>query len=423
MKYHINTGEIIEVADEIIGKGGEANIYKIISPVKYKNLVLKIYKKPIEQLKRKKIEYLINSFTFDKSTPKKIINSIILPKHLVYNDNDTIIGYSMDIVENKILLRDVQLNTLNDSYAMLKLFKYNKNAYLNRLKIIYNLVQVIKALHYNNIVLVDTKPDNIFISQNAEVTFIDIDGCQIYSKNNNIFYPADALTDEYSPIEKINFKNTRVDTSWDLFILGVMAYQLLFRIHPYNLGPSNGYESQNDYKKNCMFAHGDFIPKAPLNPAHNDFNNIDGSLQQLFMECLNKGCKEPHARPSLEEWEEVLSELIKNQPLNIYTWNYGIFIKPSLMNSKKIVFSKAIMSHKITQNKYNITISWDIKNAKKAYVGYSLISYKGYYLSIENMKEISFKSSLELPIISTYFKFILINNNDDEQVFDVKFAC
>lgn len=419
MKYKISTGETITVEDKNFAKGGEAKIYKIVSPHNYHNLVVKVYDKTIKNQKLKKIKYLINDFLFDKSAHKQIVDSIILPKHLVYDNKGNIVGFTMNIVENKITLREVLLNDLNDNYKKLKLSKENTNAFSNRLIILYNLIQAIKEIHHNHIVLCDMKPENILINKDGEVAFIDFDSVQIYSKEKNVFYPADVLTDEYAPIEKIDYKITPLNSSWDLFILGVISYQLFFRVHPYMVTDDDQL-TQEEYKQKSMFAHGRFKQQLHLNPAHNDFNNIDSRIQNLFLRCLDTGCTNPQDRPSLNEWEKVLTKLISKKPINIHSWNYGVRLKVPLTNMPKPIFVEATLNHQITQDIYDATITWDIKNAKKAYMGHSLISYKGGYLPINNITEISLNDNLSIPLISTVFKFIVIDSNDDEQVFDVE---
>lgn len=420
MKYKISTGETITVEDQHFAKGGEAKIYKIVSPHNFHNLVVKVYDRTIKEQKLKKIKYLMKDFSFNKFTHKQIVDSIILPKHLVYDKNGNTIGFTMNIVKNKITLREVLLNDLDNDYKKIKLSRENTNAFSNRLIIMFNLIQTIKAIHSNNIVLVDMKPENILINKDGEVAFIDLDSIQIYSKEKNIFYPADVLTDEYAPIEKIDYKTTPLNTSWDLFILGVISYQLFFRIHPYMVTDDEQL-TQEEYKQKAMFAHGRFKQQLYLNPAHNDFNNIDSEIQKLFIKCLDTGCNNPQTRPSLIEWEKVLNTLIAKKPINIHNWNYGVPIKASLINMPKPVFREAILNHQITQDPYDATISWNIKDAIKAYMGHNLISYKGNYLSIKNMQEISLKGNLSVPLISTLFKFIVIDNNGNKQVFDVEF--
>jgi hypothetical protein len=194
-------------------------------------------------------------------------------------------------------------------------------------------------------------------------------------------------TEEYAPIEKINYKITPVNASWDLFILGVIGYQLFFRIHPYMV-MNDEQLTQEEYKQKAMFAHGKFKHNLHLNPAHKDFNNIDLEFQKLFLECLDIGCNKPYTRPSLNKWEKVISRQLKNKTINIHSWDYAIKLNTNLIKRKKPVFKKPKFNYQLIESSYDITISWDIQNIKEASLGYSLLSYKGSYLPINYRKQI-----------------------------------
>lgn len=319
--YKLSNNTKISISDTRLGSGGQGDVYKITRPMHLSNKVVKIYHTPKEALKNKnRIEYMLRQNPV-KNKSETIKSSFAWPEDLVFDSTNQYVGYMMPLVDNAIDLYELTVSNKNRGSVWHKFQFSSPEAQLVRLKLLYNLAQAYEVLeaskHYR---IVDMKPPNIKVTPVGKMIIIDTDSFQIH-KNGRVLFPTGLVTEDYCPPEfrviKSNGSNTFIEPYWDYFSFGIIAYQLLFGIHPY-VGSHPKYTTIADMIKIGVWAHSKkrsgflVIP-----PPHIRFTKIAQEIQQLFFRCFDDGHNTPHKRPNYNEWISVLiKEIHKEEGLS-----------------------------------------------------------------------------------------------------------
>lgn len=174
------------------------------------------------------------------------------------------------------------------------------------LKIAYNLTLTVAYAHSAGFVVSDMAPKNFIICKKRKpdgsdyfhITMIDTDSFSIPAEKC-YFYGG---TPGYIAPERVTSRMTLAPSeSSDLFTLGVILFQLLFRnIHPMEITPggTNIFEGANL----CKFAFSDpasmrFVHKGVLT----QWNSLSDSLKGMFVAALGGG-----VRPNSFQWLHAL---------------------------------------------------------------------------------------------------------------------
>ncbi len=337
----------IELAATPLASGGEGSLYRIESPNGYQHLVAKIYHpKKRTELRYKKILYLHEhppkAFTDDQPI------TLVWPKQLLFDELGQFIGFLMPLVhgEKLELLCLPQIPKKHsqewDAYEFAVDIKRKK-----RLDLCYKIAQAIYQIHSTErYILVDMKPDNIIVHSDGSVALVDLDSVEVV-ENGTTIYDAPVATPEYTPPDSY-LKEVEVDPTqedpWDRFGLAVIFYKLLLGVHPYAASATAPYDKYTGlYEKieHGMFVHNPKI-KAHLSVVpelHERFSTLPVAIQKLFERCFIDGHEKPFARPSSEEWVQVLQEYdaqydIDNEKIKIPT--LALDQLPNQLNLDKI---------------------------------------------------------------------------------------
>jgi serine/threonine protein kinase len=328
-----NSKQIIQLEKKPFAAGGEGELFRIVSPSAYRQLVVKLYFKDKRTEKQAtKIEYLIQN-------PPDIVNqsghqSIIWAKDSVQEDGQ-FAGFMMPFAEGA-KLEILCTQKLPKRYRN-KWKKFDLNspeAGKLRLKVCFNIAAAVYQIHRTQkYVLVDLKPDNILINPNGLISIVDIDSVQV-TENGEMRYPARVATPEFSPPEYFNEeakpgKHTIFET-WDRFSLAVIFYKMLFGIHPYagtGKPPFDKFVNLQDKIKHGQFVHSPAKKHnfAVIPPPHQVFYKLPIHIQNLFVRCFDYGHKNTYDRPSANEW----------------CW--GMTPRPPLINLRKLPSSQLPM--------------------------------------------------------------------------------
>lgn len=331
MSFSVKTinNEIIKLEAKAFASGGEGLIHKVISPSKYKNCCVKIYKDSIPTRNRnhqaikdreRKITYMV------KNPPSKLNASqwlLAWPKDVVYETNGNFLGFIMLLAFNK----SVELFQLTNIKISSKLSsEWNKfdrssgDGIKRRLMLNANIAIAVHHLHASKkYVIVDMKPQNFLVSPEGKVTVLDIDTIQI-SNNGSVMYPSKAMTAEYLPPESKNLtKNSSIPTDWDRFILGIIFYEVLFGVHPFAgtvfNPPYDNYATLQDKISNGLFPYGSLSPyvKNINAKGHLFLQRLPISIQDLFLDTFDKGLYKSDRRPSADAWGQTIYTVLKQQ--------------------------------------------------------------------------------------------------------------
>ena len=149
--------------NDVLGKGGEGTIYSIDS-----NTVAKIYhSKSLTPEKEGKIKSLI---------AKRIkFDGICAPIESLFDDKEKFVGYLMPKADAKSGF-ELQTCVFNPALLKMKLPDWNRISLVN---LSITILEKIKYLHENDIIIGDINPFNILIKDDKTVYFVDVDSYQV----------------------------------------------------------------------------------------------------------------------------------------------------------------------------------------------------------------------------------------------------
>ncbi len=307
-QVQLRDGEVVKLEEEAFASGGEGDLFRIISPDRYKHLIVKVYK-PEKQTdeRRQKIEYLIAN---PSDVPQDVSHpSVVWPKALIFIQGK-FAGFMMPLAKGEkleVLCQPSLSSFLSNEW---KRFDFKDPSSLNlRLLICYNIAAALHNIHrMGNYVLVDMKPDNILIRPDGLISLIDIDSVEIM-RHGQLLFDAPVATPEYTPPEYyrgVRPERQGAKESWDRFSVAVIFYRLLFGIHPFTgscLPPFDKCNSLDEMVKNGLFPNGkNALAFKVMPPPHQKFRQVEASLQELFIQCFDEGHARPDARPTANEW-------------------------------------------------------------------------------------------------------------------------
>jgi len=355
--FTLQNGVTISVADKPLGEGGEGAVYEILSPANFQNSVAKILFQDKRNIERQyKARYMVD-------TPPSNIqdgnrhNFLIWPQQLLFESSE-FAGFVMPKaggIDLKELLEKGNrkfIHELGNEWAKLQID--NSDTRVQRLILCSNIAKAVNALHATgHYVIGDLKPENIRVESNGLVSILDLDSCQI-SDGGQIRFQSKMNTPKYNPPETAT---ERKDLSWDLFILGIIFYEILCGIHPFIGTTKTPYENFNTPEQKIQAGLFPFGSKASYFEVvalpHNNFKLLPDKVQKLFLSCFDQGITNTAIRPNTNDWINNLTA------------------KP------KIVFFKSDRETIISG--IEITLSWEIENADEISIseGVGVVNAKG----------------------------------------------
>lgn len=325
----------IRINPEPIGKGGEGNVYEVLSPKHLRNYVVKLYHSQERDSERMaKLRYMINHPPSDSDF------SLIWPKDIVFEDS-LFAGFLMLRANGKYdlsILSSLKLSIRLEEVWHRKFSRSTLEGLMNRAKLCFNVATAIYQLHLTQrYVLVDIKPENIKTQLNGIVSVIDLDSVEIIDRQQLLF-PAPKLSLEYSPPEarNIQVKTDIIPETWDRFSMAVVFYKILFGIHPFAVTGKDAYNRfvSHDQKIQAgLFPFGKMRPHIQVVPRpHDNFVALPKSVQELFLRCFDQGLMKPELRPSAREWCEAL----KNMNIQVQKYQDPLALTRLAQKSKKV---------------------------------------------------------------------------------------
>ena len=309
-------GELVLLSDQPFATpGGEGAIYEVVGQHNLE-LVAKIYHtKKIADSRQEKIEFM-QQHNPTTNANENIKRAIIWVEEVLYR-NGQFVGFIMKKVRDAITLKSLTLarNPSKNFGPKWSIFDHDQEgSHEKRLIIAYNLSQAVRVIHETgNYVLVDMKPENIFVRDDASIAIIDLDSIQIQSELKS--FPAKVYTEEYAPPEKhqklVDPKNGDILLEWDHFSLAVIIYELLFGIHPYQASHKK-FTTRKELIEHNFYVHGNRARKLHTIPTvHKNFNRLDPALQILFDDAFTDQVYTHQKRPSPAEWSQTILPLFK----------------------------------------------------------------------------------------------------------------
>lgn len=300
-------GQIIQVNDTPIGRGGEGNVHKVTGAL-YADCCVKIFHTGKIGARRTKLEYMIKH---PLSAPANSAYRICWPMDFVYRGTE-LIGYVMLMAFNgSHSLYDINLKDGTETFA-----RTTERGMSNRLKVLYNISNVIGILHQYGYLLADFKLQNILFTDSGKLSMIDMDSVQIV-ENGKLLFELTAATAEYAYPKELHLLKTKrpLTPAWDIYSFAIVAYQILLGIHPFTasteLRDSHGgsITTPDQLMANNMFPFGirakDIFAKPPV---HNYFLQLPKEMRRLFVNTFDLSM----IPPSIGQWKKTLKDAILN---------------------------------------------------------------------------------------------------------------
>lgn len=312
MKYHTPKGSLVLLEDAPFDKGGEAEVFKLISPQYANPVCAKIYTAtdPTElHAKQLKIKHMINHNPYENA-PLSVKESAAWPIEMLLDQQNVFVGFLMPFVDDSISLVNVRDRSLHIDFFHFDIL--NAKSYNNYLRIAYNIAKAVAQLHnFNEFVMVDLKLDNIRLKRNGDIVLVDLDSIQI-TGNDKVLFHGPVGSDEYRPPEafsrKIVTKTSKIDPSWDHHSLAVTFFYLFFQFHPFG-----AIHKTNDDLTNIValleaayFALGKRKNELIVPKVSENFDILGKQMQKLFHQCFEEGCLSPSKRPDAAAWRDAL---------------------------------------------------------------------------------------------------------------------
>ena len=302
--------------------GGEGELFDIDNN---HGICAKIYNtKSASQKYEAKIKYMC------KHPPQSLTKEeLAWPIHLLY-DNGVFVGFVMPKLENGTVLTDLinvrKRDAIVNGYDLLK-----------AMTVAYNYASVVSRLHEANIIIGDMKPVNTYIGQSTGVlSMLDVDSYSVPGYKSGVF------SNEYLAPEFQGKKGFSHSEDGDRFVLGIVIFQVLTGMHPFNcLNPL--------YDPRCNMDITSYNIKTGYSPIvrekYNDApvgskeayqcipQRIRMMFQQLFI--YEEGKYNTKCRPTAKEWVEVLQKSIREYKESEPQVKQSIVVSSSVKNNVK----------------------------------------------------------------------------------------
>jgi serine/threonine protein kinase len=395
MNLTTQSGRTISIEKTPFARGGEGEVYRIISPGIYSKNCIKLYypkiiKDNLERQKMHKIQFMIRNAPVNWQN-----NNYILcwPLELVFNSGK-FVGFMMPLAYSDSIevseLCDLTYSVNIERKWKSKYDRYKVSGFNSRLKLCTNIASAIHNIHsLKNYTIVDLKPENILITNDGKVSIVDCDSLQI-SDQNRILYHAPVATLEYTPPEGLRLKiqpsKSKISQSWDRFSLAVIFYKIILGLHPYTATFGGQFQNVGDIPpkiENGLFVHGNNKHKIiALPPPHNTYQTLPDPIQNLFYQAFEEGNTNPGRRPSAELWGSTLYKVVTQGAISKRSTNKTTRSPRTTGNTKSVskkpnyfAFGTATFLLFIVGLVYMGIIPTDYTNQRKATTSQNPISY------------------------------------------------
>ncbi len=304
--------------DQMIGKGGEGEVYGVMS---HPELVAKIF----FQNKPGREEKLNALLKLNVQSRIQGIVRIAMPEGLLYA-NGALVGYVMPRVDASLKLFQMWRENDNDRDRFFPNYGWH-----HAVKIAYNLAEVIDYLHKCGIVVGDFNSNNFVIDpQNGgRPILVDCDSFDIRDPDTNRHFPCEVVSAEMAAPEILlagNVANATFSKASDNFSLAIQIFRLLMNNQdPFgsqNIGnykPSSSSVAMGNthiIRGECVYVR--YVPGKSIPPNLLSFDVLPSDIQKLFDRAFHYDevtvtyQTTIDKRPSAEEWKNTLLKYAKD---------------------------------------------------------------------------------------------------------------
>ena len=309
---------------EEINSGGEGKIYTIDGN---SNLVAKVYTDPKFDYEDKLCCMLDNPPVTPGRSNKHI--SIAWPEGLAYCDkppSEVTEGDTISLQHDSTACHFIGyvMPHVPDSHTLLTVYNPRSRTekcpqfigqYLYRTA--SNIARTLAALHDKGYCIGDISDQNILVTREALVAFIDTDSFQVTAPGGPVYRCLVGTPDYTAPeIMGRNFAEFDRTMAHDNFGLGVLIFLLLMDgSHPFRskwlgLGTEDPPSIEEKIRQGLFpYNRSNTLPVEP--PQGRTLKHLSSDVVALMERCFIRGHYLPDERPSAREWADALSETEK----------------------------------------------------------------------------------------------------------------
>lgn len=317
LKWDKLEGKIIKDRYEIqgiIGKGGGGRVYLAFDRERTKQVAIKT-SNPNQTMSNYKERFHLEA---------KSMSKLVHPNIVGFFEFLEIDGTQMIVME---YIEGISLHT-----------KLSKNKSINQkdaLRYTREILSALKEVHSHKIFHRDIKPDNIHITIDGTVKLIDFGIVQEAIDQDLTRQGSVIGTISYLAPELITSPYKKANERTDIYSLGVMLYQLLTGVKPFN--PDAGLLGA---EKNNNLAQK--IATDPVLPANKINSNISDSLNHFVMKLIERepGDRYQNTKDALIDIDKIISGGLINSLQGYYKEE----TKDYLMNKKMFIIAGIILA-------------------------------------------------------------------------------
>lgn len=286
------SGKAIQLGVKL-GEGGEGQVHVVVGT---SDLAAKVYLKPASSEKSRKIALMISL-----ATPE-LLKISAWPQEALKDKNGQIVGLLMPRIDP---VQYRQIHELTGPKTRLQHFPQADWAFL--IHVARNLASAFAVVHERGQVVGDVNQNNIYVSQQGTVRFIDTDSFQIITASER--HLCEVGVPEFTPpeLQGQNLHGVTRSPQHDLFGLATLIFQLLFMGRWPFAGRGAASEMQDAIGQHqFVFGRGATAQGLQPPPFCLPTSALPGELFDLFEQAFGNDHK---PRPTAQDWIKALEKL------------------------------------------------------------------------------------------------------------------
>jgi DNA-binding helix-hairpin-helix protein with protein kinase domain len=297
--YYDAHGRLIALGKEL-GSGGEGAVFEVGDDPR---LAAKIYHRPLDAAKADKLRAMA------ALASPELTAFASWPLAVLHNGQP-------NLVSGIVLPRVKDHDEIHKLYSPAqRKFEYPDKDWAFLVHAAMNCAAAFDAIHGQSHVIGDVNQGNVLVSPRGTVFLIDCDSFQVHADGR--LFLCDVGVPQYTPpeLQGQGFRGLARTVNHDRFGLAVLIFHLLFMgRHPFAgrfAGPGDMPIEQAIAEYRYAFS-GDAAALYMAPPPQTlPIDQIAPQVAPLFERAFDRGSEHPDARPTAEEWHNVLAGMLK----------------------------------------------------------------------------------------------------------------